>query len=69
MTGNLLWQDRQASLGSPRKLLLNVRDAAYLADMVVSTLPHYLAFYKANFHPDAVDHRGLIAKWRVLLSA
>lgn len=64
MTGNLLWQDRKASLGSPRKLLLNVRDAAYLADMVVRTLPHYLAFYRAGFHPDEVDHGGLIEKWR-----
>ena len=64
MTGNLLWQDRKASLGSARKLLLNVRDAAYLVDMVVSTLPHYLAFYRAGFHPDEVDHGALIGKWR-----
>ncbi|HEX5360481.1 MAG TPA: metal-dependent hydrolase [Fluviicoccus sp.] len=67
MTGNLFWQDRKASLGSARKLLLNVRDTAYLLDLVVSTLPHYLAFYKAGFHPDEVDHRALIEHWRQAL--
>jgi predicted metal-dependent hydrolase len=64
MTGNLLWQDRKGSLGSPRKLLLNARDAAYLLDMVVSTLPHYMAFYQADFHPDNTDQRALISRWR-----
>jgi len=69
MTGNLLWQDRKASLGSPRKLLLNIRDAVYLLDLVVSTLPDYLAFYKADFHPDDTDHAALIARWRQALAA
>ena len=64
MTGRLLWQDRRQSLGSPRKLLLNVRDAGYLLDMVARTLPAYLAYYRADFHPDDADHRALVERWR-----
>lgn len=67
MTGRLLWQDRRHSLGSPRKLLLNLRDAAYLLDLVARTLPAYLAYYRADFHPDDADHRALVAKWRGVL--
>jgi predicted metal-dependent hydrolase len=27
-------------------------------------LPEYLAFYRADYHPDQYDHRALIAEWR-----
>lgn len=67
MTGRLLWQDRRQSLGSPRKLLLNLRDAAYLLDLVARTLPAYLAYYRVDFHPDDADHRALVERWRQVL--
>lgn len=64
MTTTLLWQDRQASLGSIRAMALNLRDSMLLGRMVLSLLPEYLAFYRAGFHPQQTDHQALISVWR-----
>lgn len=68
MTGTLLWQDRKNSLMTASKLLLNARDGVYLLEMVLKTLPYYLAFYRADFHPNHIDHQPLIEQWRKQLA-
>lgn len=64
MTATLLWQDRQASLGSIRAMALNLRASMLLGRMVWALLPEYLAFYRAGFHPQQTNHQALINVWR-----
>ncbi|MBH1970866.1 metal-dependent hydrolase [Moraxellaceae bacterium AER2_44_116] len=68
MTKTLLWQDRKNSLLSVPKLLLNARDSYYIAEMLLKTLPYYLAYYRADFHPNHIDHQPLIEQWREQLA-
>lgn len=68
MTATLFWQDRKSSLGSVRNLALNVRDSYLLTRMIVALLPDYLAYYRADFHPQQTNHQALIEKWRQQLA-
>lgn len=67
MTSTLFWQDKKYSLGSVRNVALNVRDSYFIARMIVSLLPEYLAYYREGFHPQHTDHRALIEKWKGML--
>lgn len=67
MTGHLLWRDRQHSLYSPRAMLQNSRDALMLLGMTLRILPDYMAFYRANFHPDQHPQHELLDQWRQTL--
>jgi predicted metal-dependent hydrolase len=69
MTGLLLKQDRKNSFANLGKMALNLRDAYYLAALILRTLPDYLAFYRADFHPNDIDHRHLITTWQQKLAA
>ncbi len=64
MTSSLMWHDRQRSVFNLRALRLNLQDGYTLLQLVLQTLPDYLAFYRADYHPDQHDHRALIAEWR-----
>ncbi|MFZ3193156.1 MAG: metal-dependent hydrolase [Moraxellaceae bacterium] len=66
MTTRLLWHDRKSSL-HPRQWGSNLRDVGTLLALVVRTLPAYLSFYRADFHPDQTDHHRLIASWQARL--
>lgn len=63
VTGHLLWQDRQNSLGNIKNLLKSVRDLGLLAHMLLVLFPEYLAFYFKNFHPSQMNHEPLLKKW------
>lgn len=67
MTAHLLWLDRHDSLRL-RTLWPNLRDGAALAGLLLRLLPSYLAFYRADFHPDQQDDHALLAKWRTRLA-
>lgn len=64
MTSHLLWQDRKHSLGNPSQIWRNLQGLGTIAHMMISLLPEYLAFYKADFHPSQIDHTELLAHWR-----
>jgi hypothetical protein len=36
--------------------------------MLLKTLPYYLAYYRADFHPNHMDHQPLIEQWREQLA-
>jgi predicted metal-dependent hydrolase len=63
MTAHLLWQDRKNSLGNVKNLLKNARDLGLIGHLMLSILPEYLAFYRADFHPKQIDHSPLLRRW------
>jgi len=63
-TWQLLWQDRRNSLPQIRD---NLRGVGFLAKMVVTLLPEYLEYYKADFHPAQRDRTALLNQWRSYL--
>ncbi len=67
MTAHLLWLDRQHSLNL-RHWWPNLRDGIELAGLVLRLMPSYLAFYRADFHPDQQDDQALLKHWRTRLA-
>jgi hypothetical protein len=65
-TIHLLWQDRKNTL--PR-VWDNARGLLMLTRMVVSLIPEYLEYFKADFHPAQRDRTALQAKWRARLDS
>lgn len=68
MTRLLFQQDGKNNHNSLKKMLLNARDGYYIAALALRNLPDYLAFYRADFHPEQRDDRALMAKWRAKLA-
>jgi predicted metal-dependent hydrolase len=68
MTAHLLWLDRHESLFRLRTLWPNLRDGVELGGLLLRLLPSYLAFYRADFHPDQQDDQALLEHWRTRLA-
>lgn len=60
-TTQLFWQDRRNSLPRIRD---NLRGATMLGKMLITLVPEYLDYFKADFHPAQRDRTALLTAWR-----
>ncbi len=63
----LMWQDRRQSIYSVKGMVGNVRGALLLGRMLVALSPEWLAYFKADFHPNQRDSTALLTQWRAYL--
>lgn len=60
LTLRLLWQDKQGRT----QLTQHIQALTLLKQIIQDLLPEYLAYYRANFHPNQIETKALTQRWR-----
>lgn len=63
-TARLFWQDRKQSLPQVKA---NLAGLYRLTRMLLTLIPEYLSYYRADFHPGQLDVTDLLNTWRAKL--
>ena len=46
------------------KVPQNLYGIYMLSKMMISLIPEYLSYFKADFHPDEIDYTEIVAHWK-----
>jgi len=50
------------------KVIQNVHGIYMISKMLISLIPEYLSYYKADFHPDEIDYSKIVTYWKEKLA-
>lgn len=50
------------------KVVGNIHGIYLISKMLISLLPEYLSYYKADFHPSEIDYSKIVAYWKERLA-
>ena len=50
------------------KVTQNLYGIYMISKMLISLIPEYLSYYKADFHPDEIDYSKIVAYWKEKLA-
>ena len=50
------------------KVIQNVHGIYMISKMLISLVPEYLSYYKADFHPDEIDYSKIVTYWKEKLA-
>jgi len=50
------------------KVIQNMHGIYMISKMLISLIPEYLSYYKADFHPDEIDYSKIVTYWKEKLA-